>query len=172
MKKIIALTCLLSAFVLNAKAETKVLLAVGDVKSQTLLIEEGQVAHCLTLIDSYNQQIGSLEIEIEGKDGWCKNLPTAKNVFFNFTFYHILMICIIALTFYKIFNKKDIWMIIFYITMFFYIEDYLWFIYNPFYTYKKYSKEFIPRHKHWFLGQPIENYICYFIIMYFISYYF
>ena len=106
-----------------------------------------------------------IEIEIEGKDGWCKNLPTAKNVFFNFTLYHILMMCIITLTFYKIFNKKDIWILIFYITMFFYIEDYLWFIYNPFYTYKKYSKEFIPWHKHWFLGQPIENYICYFIIL-------
>ena len=67
MKKIITLTCLLSAFVLNAKAETKVLLAVGDIKSQTLLIEEGQVAHCLNLIDGNNRQIGSLEIEIKDK---------------------------------------------------------------------------------------------------------
>jgi hypothetical protein len=67
MKKIIALTCLLSAFVLNAKAEVKVLLATRTADKQTLSVEEGQVARCLSWVHSYSSAQGELEIEIKGK---------------------------------------------------------------------------------------------------------
>ena len=82
-----------------------------------------------------------MEIEMEGKDGWCKNLPTAKNVIASFTWYHILMMIIVILIFYQTFRGLDVWMVVFYITAFFLIEDFLWFVFNPFYGIKKYKKE-------------------------------
>ena len=110
-----------------------------------------------------------IEIEMEGKNGWCTHLPTAKNVISTFTLYHLLMMVLIILTFYQQFNNKDVWLIVFYITMFFFIEDLLWFVLNPYYTIKKYSEKNIPWHSKWFWGQPIENFFCYFII--FITYF-
>ena len=107
-----------------------------------------------------------IEIEMEGKGGWCINLPTAKKVLADFTMYHLLMMMIIILIFYQLFHKKDIWIMIFYITMFFFLEDLLWFIYNPYFTYKKYSSENIPWHKHWIYNQPIENFMCYTIVLF------
>ena len=104
-----------------------------------------------------------IEIEMEGEYGWCEKLPTAKKVISSFTFYHLLMMVLIITLFYQQFHKKDIWLIIFYITSFFFIEDFLWFILNPYFTYDKYSKENIPWHKHWVGAQPIENYVCYLI---------
>ena len=98
-----------------------------------------------------------MEIEIEGKNGWCSELPTAKNVLGDFTFYHLLMNILIIITFWKVFNKYDIFTIIFYITSFFLIEDFLWFVLNPCYTMKKYTKENIPWHKTWMLNMPSAN---------------
>ena len=77
---------------------------------------------------------------MEGKYGWCIQLPTAKKVMADFTFYHLLMMCFIIITFYQLFHRKDIWIIVFYIAAFFFIEDYIWFILNPYFT-DKYSKE-------------------------------
>ena len=96
---------------------------------------------------------------MEGKDGWCKNLPTAKNVIASFTWYHILMMIIVILIFYQTFRGLDIWMVVFYITAFFLIEDFLWFVFNPFYGIKKYKKENIPWHKNWGAEVPVENFI-------------
>lgn len=107
-----------------------------------------------------------IEIEMEGKYGWCAQLPTAKKVMADFTFYHLLMMLFIIITFYQLFHRKDIWIIVFYIAAFFFIEDYIWFILNPYFTFDKYSKENIPWHKHWIYGQPIENYFCYAITIF------
>lgn len=100
-----------------------------------------------------------MEIEMEGKDGWCKNLPTAKNVLVSFTWYHILMMVIIILIFYQTFQHLDIWMTVFYITSFFLIEDFLWFVFNPFYGINNYKQENIPWHKNWSAELPIENFV-------------
>jgi len=43
MKKIIALTCLLSAFVFSAKAETKALIVTAEKPEKSIKIEDGQV---------------------------------------------------------------------------------------------------------------------------------
>jgi hypothetical protein len=69
MKKIIALTCLLSAFVLNAKAETKILVSYGDPHSFT--IEEGQSAKMTSFINRDYRNKGSIEFKY-------------KNLSFNF----------------------------------------------------------------------------------------
>ena len=106
-----------------------------------------------------------IEIEMEGKNGWCTHLPTAKNVISTFTLYHLLMMALIILIFYQLFHKKDIWIIIFYITMFFFIEDFLWFVLNPYYTIQKYNGKNIQWHSRWLWGQPLENFVCYFLIV-------
>ena len=107
-----------------------------------------------------------IEIEMEGKNGWAKNLPTARNVIFTFTLYHLYMMAFVFLIFYQLFIDKDIWMMTFYTTMFFYIEDFLWFVLNPYFTIKKYNSKNVKWHKKWILGQPIENYISYLIFMF------
>ena len=45
-----------------------------------------------------------IEIEMEGKHGWCKNLPTAKKVVSSFTLYHLLMMSLILILFYQQFH--------------------------------------------------------------------
>ena len=100
-----------------------------------------------------------MEIEIEGKHGWCKELPTAKNVCKDFTLYHLLMNALIIITFTKIFYSEGIFDVIFYTTGFFLIEDFLWFVLNPNFTIKKYTKENIPWHKEWMLGIPTANFV-------------
>ena len=110
-----------------------------------------------------------LEIEIEGKDGWAKKLPTftiKKGIFKNFTFYHILMNMIVILTnTFPIFNsiginKKALFLSIYFNTLWFLVEDFLWFVFNPYYTIKKYNKN-IDWHSNqkWLFGMPLHNYI-------------
>ena len=117
-----------------------------------------------------------LEIEIEGKDGWAINLPTFKinsGIFTNFTFYHIVMnIIVIGTNMYPIYLLKgvdetyiDIFLqSIYMITLWFFIEDFEWFILNPHYTIKNYGPN-IPWHSNqrWFLGKriPMHNVISY-----------
>ena len=38
-----------------------------------------------------------IEIEIEGKDGWAANLPTARNVVGHLTLYHVYMVALAVL---------------------------------------------------------------------------
>ena len=103
-----------------------------------------------------------LEIEMEGKEGWAKNLPTP--VFLGeFTLYHVLMNIIVVLTILKVYFHQlaDTANSIFFIAAWFLIEDFMWFVYNPFFTLKKYTKKDIWWHARqpWFLGIPIHNWI-------------
>ena len=68
-------------------------------------------------------------------------------------------------------NLRSILLSIYYITLWFFTEDFLWFVFNPYYTIKKYTKESIPWHSNqpWIFGMPLHNYIC-FTILGFITY--
>ena len=66
---------------------------------------------------------------------------------------------LIIITFMKIFYSDGIFDVIFYTTSFFLIEDFLWFVLNPNFTIKKYTKENIPWHKEWMLGIPTANFV-------------
>ena len=105
-----------------------------------------------------------IEIEIEGKDGWANTLPTPK-ILFHFTQYHVLMNILVILLLFKVYykNTKDILKCIFIISLWFVLEDTYWFIFNPYYTLKRYNKENIGWHK-WCCGLPIGSIIS-FIIM-------
>lgn len=104
----------------------------------------------------------AMEVEIEGPDGgWAKNLPTTQ--FFNthFTWYHVVMNLIVILTLYRSFYRNALVTKIFYTTSWFFIEDYLWFMINPGFGYKKYTKKDIWWHgkQTWIFGQPLHNYL-------------
>ena len=57
-------------------------------------------------------------------------------------------------------NSKSIGVFIFHITLFLLLEDFLWFVFNPYYTIKKYNKN-IDWHSNqkWLFGMPLHNYI-------------
>lgn len=109
------------------------------------------------------------EIQVEGKEGWAKLLPTFRiNVFFRkllggkpLTGYHIFLLSLFVTVFHGLFiNELGSWKIeatIFgLVSWFFVIEDSLWFLFNPHYTWKKFRKQEIEWHNRWFIGLPIS----------------
>ena len=105
----------------------------------------------------------ALEIEIEGADGgWAKNLPTVPSYIGELTVYHVIMnIIIILVVVYSSYMIKDanLWLAIFFVIAWFLIEDFVWFVLNPFFTIKKYTKKDIWWHgkQPWILGMPLHN---------------
>ena len=103
-----------------------------------------------------------IEIEIEGKEGWAKNLPTVRNIIGKMTLYHVYMFLFIITIFLRIYplNGINSFDTIFYTTSWFLLEDFLWFILNPYYTIKNYKKNAIWWHsdQKWLFGMPLHNY--------------
>ena len=114
-----------------------------------------------------------LEIAIEGKDGWGKNLPTWRiqnkwtSIIYGkypFTGYHLYM-NLFVLTFlhfpfffgvnWSISSELKILSLYF---LFWILEDLLWFAFNPHFGLKKFKKDEIPWHQDWLLGLPIAYY--------------
>jgi hypothetical protein len=119
------------------------------------------------------------EIQIEGKDGWAKNIPTwktnTKPISFKpiriildpnkpFTGYHLYLLLFIILLvhlpliFYNWGLRNEIFIISFllYLST---VEDFLWFVLNPYYGIKNFKKENIPWHTYWFLKIPAGYWI-------------
>lgn len=105
-----------------------------------------------------------IEIEIEGKDGWARTLPTPV-ILFHFTQYHVLMNILVLLILFKIYyrERKDIIKCIYVISLWFVLEDTYWFILNPNYTLNRYNKENVDWHC-WCCGLPMGSIIS-FVIM-------
>ena len=108
-----------------------------------------------------------IEIEIEGKYGWMEkaySVGVLEAGGKNFTLYHIYMILVLILIYAYVtdlkMNSKSIGVFIFHITLFLLLEDFLWFVFNPYYTIKKYNKN-INWHSNqkWLFGMPLHNYI-------------
>jgi len=103
-----------------------------------------------------------LEIEVEGKDGgWAKNIPTSQSGIGIFTNYHIIMnIMIILVVSYSTFIlTNNIYIVIFFIISWFAIEDFCWFVLNPYFTIDKYTKKDIWWHSNqpWIYNVPMHN---------------
>ena len=119
-----------------------------------------------------------IEIEIEGPDGWAKNLPTPKNFLFHLSLYHVYMVTLAILiicafvyyrdtkqcleddeksTMYKI--RSVVSRILFMAVAFFLLQDFIWFVLNPSFTVSKYTSEHIQWHTSWFMGIPVFNYV-------------
>ena len=90
------------------------------------------------------------EVEIEGKHGWAKHLPTTKNILGQFTLYHVYMLLFLVLLFSGWFGSRFVagcasgWTVVFHFAFYFLlwllVEDFLWFVFNPHYTLDRYEK--------------------------------
>lgn len=112
-----------------------------------------------------------LEIQVEGKNGWCRNLPTFRiNVFFKkvlggkpLTGYHIYMLSVFLVVFHAIMHGemslKNEFNTIGLLSLFFVLEDIFWFIFNPHYTLKRFIEKDIRWHKRWMCGLPLTYWV-------------
>lgn len=119
-----------------------------------------------------------LEIQVEGKYGWAKNLPTWRPhnskwyvKFYaivmggrEFTGYHLAMFSFVLLMFHLPFIfgfpltlVNWLKMISFYF-LFSTLWDFLWFVLNPHYPLNRFKKEHVYWYPKWFLGLPFDYY--------------
>ncbi len=119
-----------------------------------------------------------LEIQIEGPNGWAKNLPTWRphpqkwysQIYSKimsgreFTGYHLTMFIFVFMIFHLpyVFGLEvtlDHWLkTISYYLMFSVMWDFLWFVLNPHYPLKNFTKEYISWHKRWLGYAPVDYY--------------
>ena len=101
-----------------------------------------------------------MEVEIEGEHGWGAKLPTTSFYGTHFTWYHAFMNSVVVLTLTYSTWSNTIFEPLFYITEWFLIEDFTWFIINPSFGWEKYKPEFVWWHadQPWIKGVPWHNY--------------
>ncbi|MEI6515977.1 MAG: hypothetical protein WCO77_08365 [bacterium] len=112
-----------------------------------------------------------VEIQIEGSAGWAANLPTWRldgswlNSFWGgktITGYHVWVFSFMALVFHLSLFVAGTWSwrlearILGCIMVFWIVEDFLWFVFNPAFGLGLFSPENIPWHKHWLMGVPVD----------------
>ena len=117
-----------------------------------------------------------VEINVEGDKGWAGGLPTWRiekhwllDVFWGgrpLTGYHVWVFSFIILLFHTAFFFGCGWSmkleakIIASLMIFGIVEDFLWFILNPYYGLRKFSKKDIPWHSHrWSIFMPTDYWI-------------
>ncbi len=113
--------------------------------------------------------IAFLEIQIEGKDGWARNLPTKRItptgwkkglVNFiagedNFTLYHIAIETVLFLALAMPFafgldlSLRNILKAVSLFLLINPIWDFLWFVLNPYFTWRRFTQKDIPWRKNW-----------------------
>jgi len=120
--------------------------------------------------------MAKLEINIEGENGWAKNLPTwrlppshwVSKVFFGgkeATGYHLWLnlfeYSFVQLVFVFIpFSWNIEFRLISFVFLLWVIEDFLWFLINPKYGIRKFNKKYIPWHERvWWIFAPRDYFI-------------
>lgn len=119
-----------------------------------------------------------LEIQVEGPNGWAKNLPTWRpkidkwyvKLYMKFmsgreaTGYHITMFTFVFLIFNLPYvfglslNLEHYLKTLSFFLIFIVLWDFLWFVLNPHYPLKKFKSEHIWWHKKWLMGAPVDYY--------------
>lgn len=119
-----------------------------------------------------------LEIQIEGKDGWVKNLPTWKpnhqkwysKIYSlvmsgkQMTGYHLAMFSLVILLLNfpyasgQTLTLESFLKTLSYFFMFVVTWDFLWFVLNPHFSLKFFKKEKVWWHSRWFLNIPLDYY--------------
>ncbi|MBC8008015.1 MAG: hypothetical protein H7X76_08230 [Prolixibacteraceae bacterium] len=115
------------------------------------------------------------EIHIEGDAGWAANLPTWRiekhwllDIFWGgraMTGYHAWVFPFIAIFFHFPLFFMAQWSlplearVIASIMLFWIMEDFLWFIINPAFGWKRFRQEHVSWHKNWVCGAPVEYWI-------------
>ena len=116
-----------------------------------------------------------VEIQIEGDSGWAANLPTWRveehwllNIFWGgraMTGYHAWVISFISLFFHLpvLFMWQWSWQlearILASLMVFWIVEDFLWFIVNLAFGWKRFHQQHVPWHKHWICGAPTDYWV-------------
>lgn len=120
--------------------------------------------------------VALLEIQIEGKDGWAKNLPCWRpkpdslvaKIYARFmggkelTGYHVVMFSLSLLILHLPFTAGTKWTLVKELEVFsayFLVSvlwDFLWFIWNPHYGLKRFKPKFIWWHKKWIGPIPTD----------------
>lgn len=115
----------------------------------------------------------NVEIQIEGASGWAASLPVTfrvekhwlLDIFWGgrpMTGYHAWVFSFMALVFHLPLVAEGHWSlrkharVIASISMFWIIEDALWFILNPAFGWTKLTPAHVPWHVNWFLGLPTD----------------
>ena len=115
------------------------------------------------------------EVHIEGDAGWASSLPTWRiehhwllDIFWGgraMTGYHAYVFSFIAIFFYfpVFFLAQWSWhmeaRIIASIMLFWIVEDFLWFVINPAFGWKRFRPEFVAWHRNWVCGAPVEYWL-------------
>lgn len=130
-----------------------------------------KVAALLLWVALLGAVFANVEIQIEGGAGWAANLPTWRiehswlNHFFGgktITGYHFWIFSFMALAFHSAlflagtFSWRLEARILGAVMVFWIAEDFLWFLLNPAFGVSKFAPTFIPWHKHWCLGVPVD----------------
>jgi hypothetical protein len=113
-----------------------------------------------------------MEIQIEGVDGWAAKLPTWRiekhrllDWFYGgrpLTGYHVWAFCFVFLSFHLPFFMGRGWSFREELRMvgayyfFWVLEDFLWFVLNPHYGWKKFGPAHVWWHKRWLWGLPLD----------------
>ncbi len=120
-----------------------------------------------------------LEVQIEGKDGWAVNLPTWRpeeskwysRLYSHFmkgkalTGYHIGMFSLVLFVLHGFYFYSNSWTILGelqVISLFFFVSvvwDFLWFVLNPHFGWKKFSSIHIAWHSSWLGPWPYDYYV-------------
>lgn len=113
----------------------------------------------------------NVEIQIEGGAGWAASLPTWRvdgswlnRLWANKTItgYHVWVFTFMALVFHLPQVMRDAFSlrlearIVGCIMVFWIVEDFLWFVFNPAFGIARFDRRFIPWHRHWLLGVPVD----------------
>ncbi len=116
-----------------------------------------------------------VEIHVEGDAGWAANLPTWRvethwllDLFWGgrpMTGYHAWVFPFIALFFHFPLAFMGQWSmqlearVLASIILFWILEDFLWFLTNPAFGWKRFAKPHISWHKNWVAGAPVEYWL-------------
>lgn len=115
--------------------------------------------------------LASLEVQIEGKHGWMKKIPTwrIRSKIFGFfmggkelTGYLFYLLIVLLLFFHLPFFGGVAWSlqaeveIISLFLLFSVFWDLLWFVLNPYYGMKRLKKKYVYWHKQWLFGFPLD----------------
>jgi hypothetical protein len=139
------------------------------------LSRDGRLAATLGAVVLTAYFFARVEVEIEGEAGWAANLPTWRieqhpllDLFWGgraMTGYHAWMFSFIALVFHFPLCFMGLWSArleagVLGATMLFWIvEDYLWFVVNPAFGWRRFKRAFVPWHKRWLFGAPVDYWL-------------
>ncbi len=138
-----------------------------------------QVVGLVTWVAALAGIYALVEVHTEGPAGWAANLPTwrrepprwLRRVWGGrlLTGYHVYLFTFRAMVFHLphfcgVRNHAHAEVLIFASLMLFWIlEDFLWFVFNPAWRLTSFRPGQVPWHKHWFLGVPVDYIIFGFI---------